>query len=182
VGFFRRRRTDARADAGAADTREVEPVEAYLDVRSQVLALVHDQPGDVVVPGRVLALMVESRFTSSVSAIAGRADGTTGLHFHDGRRMLGAGEDEGVVAATRAWLQCCDELLEGLIPVGGDPPLPELRTSVFLAVTSDGDFTGWIPHAELNGHPLLGLWAKGEGVRREMLRWTLKGRPEAYAP
>jgi hypothetical protein len=178
--IFRKRR---RIDVGdVADTREVAPSEAYLGVRSHVLALVRDRPGGVATHERVLALVVESRFPSSVSAIAARADGTTGLYFHDGRRMLGADEDEGRVAAVRSWLQSCEELFEHLTPVGGDPPLPALRTSAFLAVTADGDFAGSIPHAELNGHPLVGLWAKGEGVRREVLRWRLKGDPEAYAP
>ena len=149
---------------------------------SRALALTPEQLGAIDVGTRVLALVMETRFRSAVWATVGLADGTTSLYFGDGRSMLGAGVDETVVATTQAWLQACEESFAHLAPASGDPPLPELGTTAFFALTADGVFAGSIAPAERETHPLLGLWAKGESVRREVLRWKLNGDPEAYAP
>ena len=183
MGLFRMEAPHVEVGTAADGVGEVDPVEAYLDVRSRVLALVREERGDVA-GGQPRA---RARDGEPVPVIR---LGDRGPRRRDGepllpRRPQHARRRRWTRASSQPrelWLQSGEESLAHLAAVTGDPPLPELRTSAFYAVTTDGAFAGSIPHAELNEHPLLGLWAKGEGVRREVLRWTLKGAPEAYAP
>src|SRR3954469_11521276 len=104
MGFFRRK---SRTDLRPAGDDEVESFDPYPAARSGLLAPTAAQLAAAPPDAGVLALVMESRVQSSVWATVVMADGTTSLYFDGGRSILGAGRDEHVVAAARAWLQSC---------------------------------------------------------------------------
>jgi hypothetical protein len=141
------------------------PAGVYLDLRRQVLRLTPDQLPAGVGDEAVLALLMETRYPTSVVTLAAVADGTTSLYFSTGGGIIGAGTREAVSAASRRWLEIGAKYLP-VLPVVTDPPLPADGEARFIAVTPGGLQAASTAEADLRErrHPLWPLYLTAQDV------------------
>ena len=142
-----------------------EPAEVYAGLRRQVLDLKADQLGDELAQARILALLMETGYEEAVATLVAVADGSTSLYFSTGGGIIGAGAHDSVAQASGRWLEAGATFLEQLEPVG-DPPLPAVGQTQFVAVTIDGLRAAVSPEEDLgrNRHALSSLFYSAQDV------------------
>lgn len=112
--------------------------EVFSELRKQALRLTADQLGDAVpTDAAILALVMETGYPEAVATLVAVADGTTSLYFSNGGGFVGAGTHATVAEASRKWLEAGRAFLPALSDVT-EPPLPDVGTTQFVAVTPGG--------------------------------------------
>jgi hypothetical protein len=148
-------------------TDAYEPAEVYVGLRRQALALTRELlDPDTASAGEVLALLLETGYPEAVATLVGLADGTTSMYFSNGGGMIGAGQHEGVAAATRRWLELGEQSLDQLPQAPGEVLLPDEGMTQLVAVTETGLRAARAPEEELGGggHPLSSLFYAAHDV------------------
>lgn len=156
-----------------------EPDETIAGMRRMVLAT---EPGDLGLaaaddPERVYGVLMEIGYEAAVVTIVSLIDGTTSMYFSSGGGTVGAGEQESVADATRAFVAMA-QVLVGQTESTTDFPLPEVAHVRFQLLTIGGGRSAVAPQAELGGHRhrLSPLFFAGQDVITE-IRMLQESRP-----
>jgi hypothetical protein len=126
--------------------------DVFSELRERALRLTPDQLGDAVpTEAPILALLMETGYPEAVGTLVAVADGTTSLYFSNGGGFVGAGTHPTVADASRKWLEAGNTFLPALSDVP-EPPLPDVDTTQFVAVTPDGLRGAVAPDDDLGGN------------------------------
>jgi len=120
-------------------------------------------------PDRVYGVLMETGYDAAVVTIVSLIDGTTSMYFSTGGGTIGAGEQEPVAEATRAFVAMAQ------VFVGQTEPtttfdLPDLGRVRFQLLTVGGGRTAEAGENDLGlgRHPLSPLFHAGQDVVNEI--------------
>jgi hypothetical protein len=113
----------------------------------------------------IWGLLMESGFPGATATIVALADGTTSLYLSSGGGVIG-GQGHAMVRDAAAALLKVANRLHDRLTLTTEFPVPEVRHSIFYALTDSGVLTGGAADEELGTgrHPLSPLFAAGHGV------------------
>jgi len=140
--------------------------EAYQRLRQQVLTL--DPTTIGIKPDasdRIWGVVVETGYPNGVATLVTLADGTVSLYFSKGGGMIGLGEHESALRASRALIAAAGSYL-GETALTSTFPLPDEGYTRFFLLTLDGIFTAGAKDEDLgmNRLPLSPLFDKAQEV------------------
>lgn len=120
-------------------------------------------------PDRVYGVLMETGYDAAVVTIVSLIDGTTSMYVSTGGGTIGAGEQEPIAEATRAFVAMAQVLVGQTDPTTTFDP-PDLGRVRFQLLTVGGGRTAEAGEGDLGSgrHPLSPLFHAGQDVVTEI--------------